>query len=388
MIHNHFGELFRPLFSLFLRFCNIFYLFFYLFFIGSHLMYPHDSFLHFPFDTLGLSWPENPNTSLLMSYWSLMMEIRLVEEKSAQIYTQGDIGGFCHLCIGQESLGASMKYLMAPEDTLVTAYRCHGHAMARGMTSYAVFCELMGKKDGCSKGKGGSMHFFLKEGNFYGGHGIVGAQVPLGTGLAFSHKYKKEGGICFVFMGDGATNQGQFFEAMNMAALWKLPVVYIIENNGYSMGTSVERGCAGEHLYHRGQPFGIPSFYLPGEDPLVVFKGLSLLSQSVRQQGTPILVEVDTYRFKGHSMSDPGKYRTRQELDAARANRDPLEKLKLFLTEERKVEASLLEAEENRLQEKTQQAYERAKACEEPSWDDLWTDILLPSSPCLSPCGL
>ena len=340
-------------------------------------MFPHHSFHDIDFQSLGISCPEIPESSLLLDFLFLMTEIRFVEEKSAQIYTKGDIGGFCHLCIGQEALGASMKYLMEEKDSLVTAYRCHGHAMARGMSAYTALCELMGKKDGCSKGKGGSMHFFLKEKGFYGGHGIVGAQVPLGTGLAFAHKYKKDGGISFVFMGDGATNQGQFFEAMNMAALWELPVLYIIENNGYSMGTSVERGCAGEYLYHRGRPFGISSVYLPGEDPLLIFQGLSLLSQCVRSTGKPLLVEVDTYRFKGHSMSDPGKYRTREELDCARSQRDPLEKLKEFLITQRQIDREFLQKEEEKIQEKVEKAYEEAKNCPEPSEKDLMTDIVL-----------
>lgn len=343
-------------------------------------MLPHHSFAHNDFHGLGLSWSESFDglleTSFLWDYLLLMMDIRFVEEKSAQIYTQGDIGGFCHLCIGQEAIGASMKYLMGETDTLVTAYRCHGHAMARGMTAYTVLCELMGKKDGCSKGKGGSMHFFLKERGFYGGHGIVGAQVPLGTGLAFAHKYKKDGGICFSFMGDGATNQGQFFEAMNMAALWHLPVLYVIENNGYSMGTSVERGCAGEFLFHRGQPFGIPSFYLPGEDPLMIFQGLSLLSKGVRQSGKPMLVEIDTYRFKGHSMSDPGKYRTREELDMARRQRDPIERMKQILLMRGISEEQILQAEE-RSYEQVQGAYEKAKNCPEPSPEELTTDVFV-----------
>lgn len=314
------------------------------------------------------------STNVLRQWLSDMWLIRRFEEKSAQVYTQGDIAGFCHLCIGQESIPVVSSFLMKDHDTMITAYRSHGHGFVRGLTLESMFAELMGKRTGCSKGKGGSMHFFHPENRFYGGHGIVGAQVPIGTGIALAHKYKKDGGVCLTFLGDGATNQGQFFEAMNMAALWGLPVIYIIENNEYSMGTSVERACAGGALCTRGEPFGIPGASFYADDALALHGFLQEQIEQVRTQSHPRLIELHTYRFKGHSMSDPGKYRTRAQLDQCRTERDPIKVLKLHLKERGCEDLDILETQAH---QRVEEAFIQAKNAPYPDASDLLTDVLL-----------
>src|SRR5476649_2097016 len=268
-----------------------------------------------------------PTQEELLHYYGDMLLIRRFEEKAGQLYGMGLIGGFCHLYIGQEAVVVGMTAAKRQGDQLITAYREHGHMLACGMDSKKVMSELTGRASGYSKGKGGSMHMFSAEKHFYGGHGIVGAQVPLGTGLAFANKYRANDNVSITYFGDGAANQGQVYEAFNMAELWKLPVVYVIENNQYAMGTSVERSSAETHFYKRGSSFNIPGEQVDGMDVEAVHAaGLKAL-EWCRAGNGPIILEMKTYRYRGHSMSDPGKYRTRDEIQAIREKRDPIEHL-------------------------------------------------------------
>jgi pyruvate dehydrogenase E1 component alpha subunit len=312
----------------------------------------------------------------LLSCLETMLVIRRFEERAGQIYTAGKIRGFCHLYIGQEAVAVAASEMMKPCDSAITAYRAHGHMIARKASPYAVMAELMGKKSGSSKGKGGSMHTFFVENNFYGGHGIVGAQTSLGTGLAFAHAYKKDGGVNLTFLGDGAANQGQFFESMNMASLWNLPILYIIENNGYSMGTSVERGCAGNGLFHRGEPFGIQGLQCEGTDVREMMSIFQGAIEQVRNTQRPLLLEVMTYRFRGHSMSDPGKYREKSEVETAKTTRDPISLLSQDLMDQ-----GLLSLEDWRKTEKKVKDLiaDVLRVCEEdafPESQELFSDIL------------
>ncbi|MFL6689428.1 MAG: pyruvate dehydrogenase (acetyl-transferring) E1 component subunit alpha [Alphaproteobacteria bacterium] len=254
-----------------------------------------------------------------------MLLIRRFEEKAGQLYGMGLIGGFCHLYIGQEAVVVGMQAALKPGDQVITAYRDHGHMLATGMDPKGVMAELTGRATGYSKGKGGSMHMFSVEQRFYGGHGIVGAQVPIGTGLAFSNKYKKNGAVCLTYFGDGAANQGQVYESFNMAQLWKLPVVYVIENNQYAMGTSVERSSATAELYKRGASFNIPGEQVDGMDVEALHAAGIHATEYARSGKGPIILELKTYRYRGHSMSDPAKYRTREEVQEVREKRDPIE---------------------------------------------------------------
>jgi pyruvate dehydrogenase E1 component alpha subunit len=324
-----------------------------------------------------LTYPKEPSPAALKELLWQMCLMRRFEEKAASIYTMGKIGGFCHLCIGQEGSTAGIVHAMQSQDTLITAYRAHGYALMMGLTPFQVMAELMGKEGGCSKGKGGSMHMFNKEKNFYGGHGIVGAQTSLGTGPAFAHKYKEDNGVCLTLLGDGASNQGQFFESMNMASLWDLPVLYIIENNGYSMGTSVQRGCAGDGLFRRGTPFNIPGYCISGDDMIDVYMVVSALLSWVRKEQRPALLEIDTYRFKGHSMSDPGKYRTREELDNARQSRDPIERLFAHCVDHHDFCTNDLKVLYTRAKEVSEQAFIQANAAPEPHLSETQEDIIL-----------
>ncbi|WP_231159121.1 pyruvate dehydrogenase (acetyl-transferring) E1 component subunit alpha [Candidatus Gromoviella agglomerans] len=260
-----------------------------------------------------------------ISLYYAMHLIRKFEEKCGAVYGKREIGGFCHLYIGQEAVATSVQSVLLPQDSVITAYRCHGHMLLSGASPFSIFSELMGKVTGSAKGKGGSMHLFNTKEGFWGGHGIVGAQVPIGTGLAFAHKYKEDGGITVTFMGDGASNQGQVYEAFNMAALWKLPVLYIIENNGYGMGTSCERACAGD-LFKRGEPYGIKGTLIERMDVKTARNSLMNIIENVRKTQTPQLVEMKTYRYKGHSMSDPALYRTKDEVNEMKGI-DPLMRL-------------------------------------------------------------
>ena len=255
--------------------------------------------------------------------YTKMLQIRRFEERAAQLYGMGHIGGFCHLYIGQEAVVVGVLMTIENSDSVVTTYRDHGHMIARGLEPKKIMAELTGRQTGYSNGKGGSMHMFSKKNNFYGGHGIVGAQVPIGTGIAFTHKYRKEKQICRTYIGDGAMNNGQVFEAFNLASLWKLPVLYIIENNMYGMGTSVDRASAGTDLFKRGEAFGIKGKKIDGMDVFKVIDAAQFAGDYVRSGRGPYILEVQTYRYKGHSMSDPAKYRTKEELESYKVN-DPI----------------------------------------------------------------
>src|SRR6202034_1258532 len=254
-----------------------------------------------------------------------MLLIRRFEEKAGQMYGMGLIGGFCHLYIGQEAVVIGMQMAKRDGDQMITGYRDHGHMLACGMDTKGVMAELTGRRGGYSKGKGGSMHMFSREKNFFGGHGIVGAPVPIGTGLAFANKYRDNDAVCLTYFGDGAANQGQVYEAFNMAELWKLPVIYVIENNQYAMGTSVERSSAQVEFFKRGSSFNIPGEQVDGMDVEAVYAAAAKAVQWCRNGKGPIILEMKTYRYRGHSMSDPAKYRTREEVTEVREKRDPID---------------------------------------------------------------
>ncbi|MBL0942519.1 MAG: pyruvate dehydrogenase (acetyl-transferring) E1 component subunit alpha [Alphaproteobacteria bacterium] len=313
----------------------------------------------------------------LMKYYRDMLLIRRFEEKAGQLYGMGKIAGFCHLYIGQEAVVVGMQACITPKDTVITTYRDHGHMLACGMDSKGVFAELMGRATGYSKGKGGSMHMFSREKNFFGGHGIVGANVSLGTGIAFAHKYLKNNAVCLTYYGDGASNQGQVYESYNMAALWKLPVIYIIENNEYAMGTSVARGSAnGAQLSQRGSAFGIPGYTVNGMDILAVKAAGEMAVQHVREGNGPIILEMKTYRYRGHSMSDPAKYRSKDEVDNIRQNHDPIESAKQTLIE-RKVPEDEFKKFDKEIKEIIQEAVDFSESSPEPDAAELYTDILI-----------
>tara|TARA_B100001175_G_C19387552_1_gene579725 strand:- start:38 stop:955 length:918 start_codon:yes stop_codon:yes gene_type:complete len=303
-----------------------------------------------------------------------MLLIRRFEEKAGQLYGMGSIGGFCHLYIGQEAVVVGMQSISIFGDSVITSYRDHGHMLACGMDPKGVMAELTGREGGYSKGKGGSMHMFSKEKNFFGGHGIVGAQVPIGVGLAFSHKYKNDGFISMTYLGDGAVNQGQVYESFNMAALWSLPIVFIIENNKYGMGTSVKRASAGRSLAERGKAYGIPGMEVDGMDVLAVRQaGLEAVEYSRKGNG-PYILEMKTYRYRGHSMSDPAKYRTRSEVDAVRQQNDPIEALKEFL-QKNSVDDNELKNIDSEIKAIVGAASDFAERSPLPNPDQLFTDI-------------
>ena len=274
----------------------------------------------------------NYDINMLLELNRQMLLIRRFEEKAGQLYGMGKIGGFCHLYIGQEAVVVGVNSALKNNDTMVTSYRDHGHMIACGMDPKGVMSELTGKITGYSKGKGGSMHMFSREKGFFGGHGIVGAQVPIGAGLAFSHKYKNDGSICATFFGDGAANQGQVYETFNMASLWDLPVLFIIENNLYGMGTSVKRSSATENFAKRGDAFGIKNKTVNGMDVLDVRNAAIEAVDYCRNKSKPFILEVKTYRYRGHSMSDPGKYRSRDEIEEMRKN-GPIKVLQNIITQ-------------------------------------------------------
>lgn len=260
---------------------------------------------------------------MILSLYKQMLTIRRFEEKAAELYTEGHIYGFCHLYIGQEAVVVGVNSNLEKFDSQITSYRDHAHMLVVGVDPKYVMAELCGKATGCSRGKGGSMHMYSKEHNFYGGNGIVGAQVSLGTGLAFAHKYKNDGGISVVYFGDGALNQGQVYESFNMASLWGLPVLYILENNHYAMGTADKRAIAGD-LTTRGESFGISCIKTDGMDLFDVIEKSKIAIDKVRTEQRPVMLYVDTYRYRGHSMSDPATYRTREEVNSVKEKRDPL----------------------------------------------------------------
>jgi pyruvate dehydrogenase E1 component alpha subunit len=312
----------------------------------------------------------------LKSFYRDMLLIRRFEERAGQLYGMGLIGGFCHLYIGQEAVVVGMQSTIIDKDAIITSYRDHGHMLASGMDPKGVMSELTGRRDGYSKGKGGSMHMFSREKSFYGGHGIVGAQVPIGTGLAFAHKYNGNNNVSLTYFGDGSANQGQVSEAMNMAALWKLPVVYIIENNRYGMGTSVERSTAITELYRHGQAFGIPGEPVDGMDVVAVrAAGLKAVEHARSGQG-PYVLEMQTYRYRGHSMSDPAKYRTKEEVDKYRSERDPIDHVRKLLLEGKMADEAALKAIDAEIRKIVNDAAEFAQHSPEPDPSELWTDVL------------
>ncbi len=311
----------------------------------------------------------------VLGYYRDMLLIRRFEEKAGQMYGMGLIGGFCHLYIGQEAVVVGMQANRSEADTVITSYRDHGHMLACGMDPKGVMAELTGRRGGYSKGKGGSMHMFSREKGFYGGHGIVGAQVPLGTGIAFAHKYRDEAAVCLTYLGDGAVNQGQVYEAFNMAALWKLPVVYIIENNKYGMGTCVERASARTDLYQRGQAYGIPGEQVDGMDVLAVKEAGDKAVAHARAGKGPYILEMLTYRYRGHSMSDPAKYRTKEEVQKMRQERDPIERLRAALLEQGVVDEAALKEIDREVKDIVSEAAEFAQNSPEPDPAELMTDV-------------
>ncbi|MBX9620492.1 MAG: pyruvate dehydrogenase (acetyl-transferring) E1 component subunit alpha [Alphaproteobacteria bacterium] len=305
-----------------------------------------------------------------------MLLIRRFEERASQLYGMGLIAGFCHLYIGQEAVVVGIQSVLKPQDTVITAYRDHGHMLACDMDPKGVMAELTGRSGGYSRGKGGSMHMFSREKNFFGGHGIVGAQVPIGTGLAFAHKYKEDKGVCIASMGDGASNQGQVYESYNMAALWKLPVVYVIENNHYGMGTSVERSSAGPNYYGRGQGWGIPGEKADGMILGEVREAAQRATDHARSGKGPYILEFDTYRYRGHSMSDPAKYRSKEEVEDVKIHHDPIDHFKTYMIETLKIKEDQIKAIDDEVKETVLEAVEFSKTSPEPDPSELYTDIL------------
>ena len=316
-----------------------------------------------------------PREALLKFYHDMLL-IRRFEEKAGQMYGMGLIGGFCHLYIGQEAVVVGMQAAINEASTVVTSYRDHGHMLACGMEARGVMAELTGRIGGYSKGKGGSMHMFSREKNFFGGHGIVAAQVPIGTGLAFAHKYKGENAVCLTYLGDGAINQGQVYESFNMAALWKLPCIYVIENNKYAMGTSVSRGAAGTSLADRGASYGIPGMEVDGMDVVAVkAAGEKAVAHASSGKG-PFILEMKTYRYRGHSMSDPAKYRTKDEVNRMRQEHDPIDNVRHRLVEAG-VSDDELKAMDRDIRSVVTDAADFAQSSQEPDASELYTDVLV-----------
>ena len=316
----------------------------------------------------------NASKEELLKFYREMLLIRRFEEKAGQLYGMGLIGGFCHLYIGQEAVVVGLEANTEEGDKRVTTYRDHGHMLACGMDPKGVMAELTGRSDGYSRGKGGSMHMFSKDANFYGGHGIVGANVPLGAGLALSDKYKGNDRVTFTYFGDGAANQGQVYEAYNMAEIWELPVIFVIENNGYAMGTSVKRATKSPSLWQRGAAYGIEGEEVDGMDVLAVKEAGARAIEFCRSGKGPYILEVKTYRYRGHSMSDPAKYRTREEVQKMREERDAIEQVRKRLLEGDATEDQL-KAIDKEIKEIVNEAAEYAKESPEPDLSELWTDI-------------
>lgn len=306
-----------------------------------------------------------------------MLTIRRFEERAGQLYGMGQIGGFCHLYIGQEAVVVGMQAATKPGDQLITAYRDHGHMLAAGMDPNGVMAELTGRSGGYSKGKGGSMHMFSREKNFFGGHGIVGAQVSLGTGLAFADKYKGDGSVALVYFGDGAANQGQVYESFNMASLWKLPVIYIIENNQYAMGTAVTRASAETRFARRGLSFAIPGEEVDGMDVEAVYAAGLKAADWCRAGNGPMILEMKTYRYRGHSMSDPAKYRSHDEVQDMRKKHDPIDTLGEKLQARGLVTEEELKAIDKDVRKVVTAAADFATTCPEPEASELYTDVMI-----------
>ena len=313
----------------------------------------------------------------LLDFYKQMVLIRRFEEKAGQLYGLGLIGGFCHLYIGQEAVAVGIQSALKPgKDGVITGYRDHGHMLAYGIDPKIIMAELTGREAGISRGKGGSMHMFSVEHKFYGGHGIVGAQVSLGAGLGFAHKYNDDGGVCVAYFGDGAANQGQVYEAFNMAELWKLPIIFVIENNQYAMGTSVNRASSEDQLYRRGESFRIPGIQVNGMDVLAVRGATEEALKWVQGGNGPILLEMKTYRYRGHSMSDPAKYRSREEVQSMRDTSDPIEGVKKYLIEAGVGEDEIKSIDQN-IRKTVSEAADFAETSPEPGMAELYTDVLV-----------
>ncbi|QUL38669.1 pyruvate dehydrogenase (acetyl-transferring) E1 component subunit alpha [Erythrobacter sp. JK5] len=321
----------------------------------------------------------NASIDQMLAFYEQMLLIRRFEEKAGQLYGLGLIGGFCHLYIGQEAVAIGLQSALdGDKDSVITGYRDHGHMLAYGIDPKVIMAELTGREAGISKGKGGSMHMFSTEHKFYGGHGIVGAQVALGGGLALAHQYKGDGGICLAYFGDGAANQGQVYETFNMAALWNLPIVFVVEDNQYAMGTSTKRSSAETRFYRRGTSFRIPGMEVNGMDVLEVRAAAEVAFKHVREGKGPVLMELNTYRYRGHSMSDPAKYRTREEVQDQRDHHDPIEGLKKVLIEQGKSEEDL-KAIDKEIRARVAEAADFAENSPEPEPSELYTDVLVES---------
>jgi pyruvate dehydrogenase E1 component alpha subunit len=311
-----------------------------------------------------------------MRAYRSMLLIRRFEEKAGQLYGMGLIGGFCHLYIGQEAVVVGMQMAIEEGDQVITAYRDHGHMLSCDMDPKYVMAELTGRRSGYSKGKGGSMHMFSIEKNFFGGHGIVGAPASLGTGIAFANKYRDNGRVCLTYFGDGAANQGQVYESFNMAELWKLPVVYVIENNKYAMGTSLNRATAQPNLSRRGASFDIPGEQVDGMDVRAVFEVGKRAVTFARSGKGPFILEMQTYRYRGHSMSDPAKYRTREEVEKIRTEHDPINMVRERLIETKRASEDELKKLETEVRNLINDAAEFASHEPEPDPSELYTDVV------------
>ncbi len=320
---------------------------------------------------------KKPNVSKeeLLDHYSEMLMIRRFEEKAGQLYGMGLIGGFCHLYIGQEAVVVGLEANTKEGDQRITSYRDHGHMLACGMDPKGVMAELTGRKDGYSGGKGGSMHMFSKEKNFYGGNGIVAAQVPIGAGLAFANKYRGNDNVSFAYFGDGASNQGQVYETFNMASLWDLPVVFVIENNHYAMGTSQERSSSTPAIHTRGEAFGIPGEEVDGMDVLAVKAAGAKATAHCRAGKGPYILEMNTYRYRGHSMSDPAKYRTREEVQKVKEERDPIDHVREMLLSGGHADEDALKAIDKEIKAVVSEAAQFATDSPEPDASELWTDV-------------
>ncbi|MGE3691812.1 MAG: pyruvate dehydrogenase (acetyl-transferring) E1 component subunit alpha [Novosphingobium sp.] len=317
----------------------------------------------------------------LLDFYRQMLLIRRFEERAGQLYGLGLIGGFCHLYIGQEAVAVGLQSALDPQrDSVITSYRDHGHMLAYGIDPRIIMSELTGRAAGISKGKGGSMHMFSTEHRFYGGHGIVGAQVPLGTGLAFAHKYREDGGVCIAYFGDGAANQGQVYESFNMASLWKLPIIFAIEDNQYAMGTAVKRSSAEAHFHRRGTAFRIPGMDVDGMDVLEVRQAAEIALEYVRGGNGPVLMELNTYRYRGHSMSDPAKYRTREEVQEVREHHDAIDMAKVELIK-RGIDEAQLKDLDKQVRARVAEAADFAENTPEPDMAELYTDVLVETYP-------
>jgi pyruvate dehydrogenase E1 component alpha subunit len=330
--------------------------------------------------TKGKSKKQTYSKDQVLHWYREMLRIRRFEERASQLYMQRKIRGFCHLYIGQEAVAVGLETVVTKDDTIITAYRDHGNGLARGMTANECMAELYGKSTGSSKGKGGSMHYFSVENNFAGGHGIVGAQIPLGAGIAFAEKYNETGNLCVCLMGDGAVRQGAFHEAFNMAMTWKLPVIYIVENNNYAMGTSVERTSNVTELYTMAEGYDMPSKPINGMDLLEVCQEMEEVVEHVRSGKGPYFVEMKTYRYKGHSMSDPAKYRTREELNKYK-DQDPIISLKIYAKDNDLISQEEYDKIEEEIKKEVDDCVQFAEDSPWPDPDDIFEDVYIGDYP-------